>query len=69
MIRKTYVTTRGDAWDSIAYRLWGEERLMTELVKANPAYLDTLIFPAGVTLTVPDLPTRETPLELPPWRA
>jgi phage tail protein X len=65
---ETYITTQGDAWDGIAYRLWGEERLFMELVKANPEHLDTVVFPAGIKLIVPPRPALETPLELPPWR-
>ena len=68
MTRKIYTTMQGDAWDAIAYRLWGEERLFMELVRANPEHLDTVIFPAGVELVVPERPAVATPLELPPWR-
>ena len=68
MSPKTYTTMQGDAWDAIAYRLWGEERLFMELIKANPEHLDTVLFPAGVVLTVPDRPVKTVPLELPPWR-
>lgn len=68
MSNSTYITMQGDAWDSIAYRLWGEERLFMDLLKANPDHLDTVIFPAGVTLSVPDKPRIAARLELPPWR-
>lgn len=69
MTAKTYTTMQGDAWDAIAYRLWGEERLFMLLMAANPEYLDTVIFPAGVMLTVPARPAQPQTLELPPWRA
>jgi phage tail protein X len=68
MLPETYVTMQGDAWDSIAFRLWGEERLFMALVSANPEHLDTVVFPAGVKLAVPPRPARETKMELPPWR-
>jgi len=68
MAVETYITTQGDAWDGIAHKLWGEERLFMVLVEANPDYLDTVVFPAGVSLTVPPRPAREIQLELPPWR-
>jgi phage tail protein X len=64
----TYITLQGDAWDAIAYRLWGEERFMAELMAANPEYLDVLIFPAGVVLAIPDMDvSARPPKTLPPW--
>jgi len=64
-----YRTIQGDAWDAIAFRLWGTEHLMHILMAANPLHMDVLIFPAGVELVVPDLPATATTTtaELPPW--
>ncbi len=65
-----YTTIQGDTWDGIAFHLWGREHLMTALMDANPDHADALIFPAGVTLTVPDVDLSATiqPVsELPPW--
>lgn len=67
MTAKTYITLQSDAWDAIAYRLWGEERFFMELVKANPEHLDVLVFEAGVRLNVPPMPERVVTTELPPW--
>ncbi len=61
------ITTQGDTWDGLAYRLWGEERLFDQLMRANPAHLDVVVFPAGVVLAVPDVATPSQSLELPPW--
>ena len=66
----SYTTIQGDTWDGIAFRLWGREHLMSALLQANPDHADTLIFPAGVSLAVPDvdLSTTIQPMtELPPW--
>lgn len=65
----TYTTTQGDAWDSIAYKLWGEERLAHKLMQANPQHMDVLIFPAGVTLLVPHAEKKQKTFFLPPWAA
>ena len=62
-----YTTMQGDAWDAIAYRLWGEERLFMEIVKANPEHLDTVIFPAGIVLRIPPRPEHYVATEMPPW--
>lgn len=63
----TITTSQGDSWDGLAYRLWGEERLFDRLMRANPAHLDVVVFPAGVVLVVPDVETPTQSLELPPW--
>ncbi len=63
-----YRTIQGDAWDAIAYRLWGEERFMADLIRANPDLADTLVFPAGVVLSVPAVDaSARLPKQLPPW--
>ena len=50
---KTYRTVQGDTFDSVAYRLWGEPRLAHLLMRANPSFMDVVIFSGGVELTVP----------------
>lgn len=64
---KTYRTIQGDAWDGIAFRLWGKECLAHRLMAANPEHLDVAIFPAGVELAVPDIVVEPETPELPPW--
>lgn len=66
---RKYRTIQGDTWDMIAFREYpalGGELLMSALIDANPEYVDTVIFPAGVVLNVPDIevPAVRT---LPPW--
>lgn len=63
-----YVTQQGDTWDLIAYKLYGEERRMKNLIEANWPLLDVLVFSSGTEITVPDLP-EETDADLPFWRA
>ena len=54
-------------WDSIAYKVYGDEKHMNLLAEANGQHLDTLVFSAGVELTVPDLPDQVDD-SLPFWR-
>ena len=66
---REYVTVSGDIWDLICYKLYdtGRENMMSTLLTLNDDYADCVIFPAGVTLYVPD----EEPSvneNLPPWR-
>lgn len=67
MSKSSYTTTQGDSWDTIAFKIWGQERMMHHLLRSNPEYFDVLIFPAGVLLNVPDLQVPKEKLELPPW--
>ncbi len=50
---KTYITTQGDTWDSIAFKFYKNEKLMHRLIESNPKCLDIVIFPANITLVIP----------------
>lgn len=64
---REYITAQGDTWDLIALRVYGSERYMTVLIEANPEHQETVIFPAGVRLKVPEV-TVPIPSTLPPWK-
>lgn len=68
----TYTTISGDTWDMIAFKVYGREMWADKLMKANLAYVDYLVFPAGITLTVPEVSTvtdAEVASDAPVWRA
>lgn len=67
MALKMYTTKQGDMWDSIAYSIWGDEYQMHKLMDANPQYISTVIFSAGVVLNVPEITDVKTQ-NLPPWK-
>jgi phage tail protein X len=67
MALKTYTTKQGDMWDAIAYRVYGSEYQMHVLMDANPEHIATVIFPADVVLTIPEIETPQ-PQNLPPWK-
>lgn len=50
----TYTTIQGDMWDSIAYAQMGDCAYTDKLIELNGKYRDVFIFPAGVTLTLPE---------------
>ena len=56
MNMSTYVTVSGDMWDKIAHDQMGSERYTDQLIWANLAYRDVYVFPAGVTLVIPETP-------------
>lgn len=64
----TYTTVQGDKWDSIAYTLYGDTRFTDVLIEANAEYRWIYIFSAGVALEVPEVETRITADDLPPWK-
>lgn len=64
---KSYTTTQGDTWDLIAYRQLGSERYMALLLEANRSHIHTVVFSAGIKLTIPDVSTP-LPESLPPWK-
>lgn len=64
---KTYTTIQGDMWDSIAYKLYGDERYMCLLMQSNLELLDIFVFGAGTVLTVPELESGAD-ADLPSWR-
>ena len=64
----TYTTVQGDMWDMIAYKVYGNEKQMRELPRANERYRHMAVFPAGVTLTCPDAKSAGRNRFLPPWK-
>ena len=68
MASDTYTTKQGDMWDSIAYKVYGDEYKLHYLMDANKEYVEIVIFPAGIVLTIPELTDDET-TNLPPWKS
>lgn len=64
---KKYTTIQGDTWDMIAYKQYGAETGAAALLEANPELSPIVVFPAGLTVTVPEY-TKPTTDRLPPWR-
>ncbi len=66
-----YKTQQGDTWDIIAFRLFGDELYMDELIEANFVHRKTIVFRSGVVLNVPEIDTEATPVvvneNLPIW--
>lgn len=68
MGEKTYTTIQGDAWDAIAFKVYGDESYTGWLMQNNLPILDTFVFGAGVVLNTPDLPEGDTSTDAPIWR-
>lgn len=64
---KSYTTVQGDMWDSIAYAKLGNVAHTDKLMNANLKYREYYTFPAGIVLTLPEIPKRSSNT-LPPWK-
>lgn len=68
---RTYVSTQGDMWDLISLRVYGmrrrDDHLMHKLIEANYPMRNVSSFPAGLTVTVPEVITKRT-IPLVPWK-
>lgn len=66
---KQYITKQGDQWDSIALSQYGSISYTDKLMMANGEYIGTYVFPAGITLEIPDLEETDVSQDmLPPWK-
>lgn len=66
-----YVTVQGDMWDGIAYKVYGDETKMSELIQANVRHKDIYVFPAGIELDVPETVSEDKAVisgTVPVWR-
>lgn len=64
----TYTTKQGDAWDKIAFEVYGDEKYTGWLMQNNFPLLDVFVFDAGVVLQTPDPPEDSTANNIPIWR-
>ena len=64
----TYTTKQGDAWDAIAFQVYGDVKYTGFLMQANFPHLDPVVFDAGVVLQTPDLPEDDNLANVPIWR-
>lgn len=65
---KKVKTISGDTFDLLALLYYGNEKMASAIMEANPQYCDILIFDAGVFLVIPDRANTVPPETLPPWR-
>lgn len=68
---ETYTTVSGDTWDTIARAVYKDEMKAAHLMKAkeNISLLDYQVFPAGIIVCIPEIPTDSVyDDDLPDWR-
>ncbi|MDA3731673.1 tail protein X [Niameybacter massiliensis] len=63
----TYITSQGDTWDMISYKVYGNEKYVDKLIQSNLLYKETIIFKANVELSIPEVQIIQQS-SLPPWK-
>ena len=66
----TMTTVQGDTWDTIAYRAYGNTIRTQELMeeRKNIRLLDFQVFPAGITVAIPEVEENTALSDLSEWR-
>lgn len=62
-----YVTTAGDMWDLIAFKVLGSEYLLPLLLEANQQYCDVYVFGSGTEIVVPQQQILDVQDDRPDW--
>lgn len=65
-----YITDQGDMWDYIAWKVYGNEKMMEKLLAAeeNRGIMGIYIFSAGVKVWCPEAAEQTASDDLAPWR-
>ncbi len=64
-----YITSKGDTWDLIAYKTYGDASIIAPIIEANPAHVETVVFDYGVKLIIPKIEKTDDSVYMPPWRS
>lgn len=67
-MESTYTTRKGDVWDAVAYRVYGDVKYTGWLMQNNFPYLDIFVFDSGTVLRTPEPPSDDSSADLPLWR-
>lgn len=64
----TYIAVRGDTWDSIAFKVYGDEFFCDMLCAANSRTLEGVImFEGGEAVEVPEVASSQLNAIKAPW--
>jgi phage tail protein X len=58
-------------WDSVSLKVYGNEKYIDKLIKANFKYREEAVFPAGIVLNIPEIPEDlclTEDYQIPKWR-
>ncbi|KQC02101.1 tail protein X [Pedobacter sp. Hv1] len=66
-----YITTEGERWDNVAFKMYGNAGLSAILIKANPEVSISDVIDPGTVLDIPVIQEFEAEVNLdllPPWK-
>lgn len=62
-----YKTILGDEWDMISFKVYGTDKLVGTLMKANAKYAGVHKFEAGIEIEVPKVEEKKK-VKKAPWK-
>lgn len=65
---KQYKPKAGEMYDSIAFKLYGNEMKSTDIIAVNPRLADVIVFTGKETINLPDNVETADNSTLAPWR-
>lgn len=65
---KYYKAVCGDTWDSIAYKVFGDEFQFVYIMQANREIADVIMFNGGESIVIPDVITLQNHIIESPWQ-
>lgn len=65
---RTYIASNGDTWDSIAYKVYGDEFMCDQLCAANSRHHEGVVmFEGGEQIDVPEVVETQMSVIKAPW--
>lgn len=65
----SHVTIAGERWDLLAWQYYGDARLYSPIIMANPRIPIESVFEAGMEIGIPILQVNPSQTaDLPPWK-
>jgi len=65
----SHTTVAGERWDLLAWAYYGDPRLYTQIIMANPQVPISAVFDSGVIVAIPILQVSQAQTaNLPPWK-
>jgi phage tail protein X len=65
-LSNVYLTEQGDTWDLIAFKCYGKEAKMTDIMDENPEFANVAFFPVSIMLKIPVVKPEDKE-GVPPW--
>lgn len=63
-----YMAKANDAFDLLALRAYGDDKLASYIIEANPDYSDVITFEGGEALKIPIVEDPEVSEAVAPWK-